>query len=324
MSKDLISVIIPIYNRENFIKKCIDSVIEQENVNTEIILVDDGSSDNSPQICDEYSSSYDNVKVIHNSNHGLSHARNSGLDISTGEYIFFLDSDDYLSPDSLYSLLTALKENDADYVIGNLYRFSEEGELIEYNPFTEKYHNKLIDEKTAWHMCIDLDTVMFVVAWGKLYKRYIWEKLRFPVGKNSEDCFVLPQILDQTNKIYVLDKPIYNQILSNNSIMRSKPNKSLLDSCEANTVEITYLIQKGYYDVALYRFGQGTRRLIYAKKVLKDIELQNRIQSLYTIFVSLADQLFPHVDLKTKIRFILFKTNLSLYSFIQKQASSHS
>lgn len=321
MKKDLISVIIPIYNREKFLKKCIESVISQSEVFTEIILIDDGSSDKSPQICDEYCSLYDNVVVIHNSNHGLSHARNCGLDICNGEYIFFLDSDDFLPANSLSSLLQALKENDADFVIGNLERYSEDGVSKEYIPLSPKYSNKLLSEEKAWHMCVDLDSIIFVVAWGKLYKRFIWEKLRFPIGKTSEDCFVLPQVMNQSSKIFVLDKITYNQILSTDSITRSKPNHNIIDSSESNTVEIAYLISRQYFDVALYRFGQGTRKLIYAKKMLKDVQSQADIKKLYKVYCKLCEKMFFHVNLKTKIRFLLFKTNFTLYTYLREKGA---
>ena len=117
--EDLISVVVPIYNVENYIKKCVDSILSQTYKNLEIILVDDGSPDNCPQICDEYAQKDNRIKVIHKENGGLSDARNAGIDISKGKFITFIDSDDYIEKDYVEVLYNSIKENASDMAIGS-------------------------------------------------------------------------------------------------------------------------------------------------------------------------------------------------------------
>ncbi|MGN1326481.1 MAG: glycosyltransferase family 2 protein, partial [Clostridia bacterium] len=135
-----ITVIMPVYNVEKYLEEAIDSVIYQTYQNLEIILIDDGSTDNSGNICDEYAKKDSHIKVIHQENKGLSGARNTGLDIATGEYIMFIDSDDIFPKDACEKMLKFMEEKDADYIVGNYTNMSEEGEIWEKPIFdTNKY-----------------------------------------------------------------------------------------------------------------------------------------------------------------------------------------
>ncbi len=157
MSNKVITVIIPVYNREKHLDKCINSVLDQDNVNTEIILVDDGSTDRSPEICDNYAKKYDNIVVIHSDNHGVSHARNLALDQTTGDYLTFLDSDDRLAPGALSLLLSNIEKNATDYVVGGFKQFTEEGELCDTSNLPETYSDKVLDKKAFLDMMIYAD-----------------------------------------------------------------------------------------------------------------------------------------------------------------------
>ena len=130
LNKDVVSVIIPIYKAEPYLKKCLDSIAAQTYKNLEIILIDDGSPDNCGRICDEYAANDPRVKVIHKQNGGMSDARNTGLDNATGEYLTFIDSDDYVSENFVDTLLNALRDNDADMSVCSFVYAAEDGRVL--------------------------------------------------------------------------------------------------------------------------------------------------------------------------------------------------
>lgn len=316
----LISVIVPIYNREAFLDRCIRSVLDQERVRTEIVLIDDGSTDSSGAICDRYVAENDNVLVVHNTNHGVSFARNCGLDNASGEYIYFLDSDDYIETDALFTLYTALTENGADMCIGNIEGVDRDGNVLENYPIPKEYTNKVIDSHKAYQMAVDVPGPLPNTITNRLYRKEIWNNLRFPVGKQNEDSFLIPDILERCRAIFVIDRVVYHYSITNNSIMRAKPTLKNLDSTEATLCETKYLIDKGYYDIALFRFGQGTRNLMSFKKVLSGPDAKKKIKEQYKGYCLCTRKLASHVDTKTKARFVLFCASLSLYGVIRKIA----
>ena len=318
MDNKLISVIIPIYNRAEYLDKCIGSVLEQKDVNTEVILVDDGSTDASAQICDKYATEHDNITAIHNTNHGVGHARNCGLDTARGDYIFFLDSDDCIAPDGLISLKKALEDNNADYCVGNIVRYTADGELYDEIKLTPDFSNKLIDEAKAWDIIIDVNSFLIVTVFGKLFRRSLWENLRLPEIPLSEDDYVLPALLSQSSGIYILDKVVYHQYLSPVSLVRTPPTYRILYNSGTILESVKYLISKGYYRVALFRFGDGTRRLIKYRQLLDSKEAKAEIKRQYRGYKAVSGQLAPHVNAKTKVRLAIFRLNLSLYSFLRK------
>lgn len=318
MDNKLISVIIPIYNRAEYLDKCIGSVLEQKDVNTEVILVDDGSTDASGQICDKYAAEHDNITAIHNTNHGVAHARNCGLDAAMGDYIFFLDSDDCIAPDGLINLKKALEDNNADYCVGKIVWYTVDGELYDEIKLTPAFSNKLIDEAKAWDIIIDVNSFLIVTVTGKLFRRSLWENLRLPEIPLSEDDYVLPALLSQCSGIYILDKVVYLQYLSPVSLVRNPPSYRILYSSGTILESVKYLISKGYYRVALFRFGDGTRRLIKYRQLLDSKEAKAEIKRQYLGYKAVSRQLAPHVNAKTKVRLALFRLNLSLYSFLRK------
>lgn len=322
MKSQLISVIIPIYNREKYLHKCVNSVLGQKDVTTEIILIDDGSTDNSLQICNEFAKQHSNILVIHTDNHGVSHARNIGLDNANGDYIFFLDSDDSIVPDALVSLKNALEDNNADYSIGNMALFDRNGDFIDNCHLTEEYRNRIIDEKTLWQSPIKNHFPIHTMIIGMLFKSKLWDKIRFPEGITSEDSYVLLDILDQSPTIYSLDKIVYYHVFTTDSITRSGSSTNLIDSPYVNSRLVEYLIDRKYYDIALERFGQGTRTLITANEVFKDSTSKARIKDIYERYCKLSKLLSPHVSHKCRCRFILFRFSFGIYSRIQKMHSA--
>ncbi|MCQ2610473.1 MAG: glycosyltransferase family 2 protein [Treponema sp.] len=207
-SKPLISIIIPVYKVEEFLPHCIDSVLAQTYKNIEVILVDDGSPDKCPLICDKYAKKSKKVKVIHQKNKGLSAARNSGVKAASGEFIYFLDSDDLISPDCIELLYNAISREGCDISVGKVQKFSDHNEIFiskNNNPIIHKYSStKILDD-----LLINNIEVEYVTAWNKLIPRKILKKIMFPVGKYHEDEFTNWKFYYNTSSICKVEAITY-------------------------------------------------------------------------------------------------------------------
>lgn len=224
----LISIIIPVYKIEKFIDKCINSIISQTYQNLEIILVDDGSPDNCPNICDKYAKMDNRIKVIHKPNGGLSDARNAGIDICKGDYIGFVDGDDYISENMYEHLLEHCIKYNADIAICGIYAIDEDyNNLSIYNPMI--YNQITLSNIQALrHLFLTFD-VNFEVAWNKLYKRDLFfnkDNIRYPYGKLHEDTYTTYKLLYYANNIAVFNEPLYYYVQRNGSIMKRIPSVS--------------------------------------------------------------------------------------------------
>ena len=225
---DLISIIVPVYNSERFLKRCVESLINQSYKNIEIILIDDGSLDGSPQICDEYSASDCRIKVIHKPNGGVSSARNTGLDLCEGQFISFVDSDDYVHPLFLEILYKFIKENNAD--ISQCWsKFVSKD--IDYNCIIIGNNFEIIDRNEALYRCVKKrDALYYCIACVKLFSKEVVKDIRFPEIVNAEDVkFCIDSFL-ASKKIIICNYQLYyyfkhpgsattsNAYLSNNLI----------------------------------------------------------------------------------------------------------
>ncbi len=234
VKNNTISIIIPVYKVEKFLRDCMESVLSQTYENLEIILVDDGSPDSCPEICDEYAKMDERIKVIHKKNGGLSDARNAGLDIAKGAYIGFVDSDDIVTPDMFSELAEAMIKNDADLSVCGFYYINEQGYRLEKEKeiFTQE-KALLTGEECLKHIYFEKNGWKLVPVWNKLYKKEIWETIRFDKGKIHEDEFVFHKIMRQCKKVAILDKPMYGYRKNSNGIMANLNIKSFKDKTEA-------------------------------------------------------------------------------------------
>lgn len=211
----LISVIVPIYKVEDYLPKCVDSILSQTYSHLEIILVDDGSPDRCGEICDEYAERDSRIQVIHKRNGGLSSARNAGIDIARGDYFSFVDSDDWIEPDMYEAMLSAAQEYDVPLVCAG--RFDEDGATGESTPGlcpvkTEAVTGKeLVSKIFRWD---HLDSA----AWDKLYARELFREIRYPVGRVVEDVPTTYRIALLAGKAVTLAKPVYHYLHRENSI----------------------------------------------------------------------------------------------------------
>ena len=212
----MVTVIVPIYNQKRFLNRCIDSIIEQTYKDIEILLVDDGSTDGSDEICEQYKVRDSRVKVIHKPNGGLSSARNIALEDAEGDYITFVDSDDYLANDYVEKSINLCEVNLADISIMNM-KYIPENMNEEISDEIET--NVIILSPEQAIECSLYQILFSCCAPGKLYKKHIFEHIRFPLGKLSEDLAVCHNALACANKIVYSDKIGYYYRQQEKSIM---------------------------------------------------------------------------------------------------------
>ncbi len=292
-----ISVIVPVYNNEKYLHQCIDSILEQSYKNLEIILVDDGSTDGSVQICDEYGQKDDRVKVLHQVNGGISAARNAGLNLASGDYIAFVDSDDFLDKNMYERLLHILQANNADMSVCCFHQIDENGKQFDV-PFsivdevTEPYSVlKRLAEKRGW---------VYVVVWNRLYKREIFDNLRFPVNKLHEDEWVALPIYTSCKKVVFTASAYYYYRVNPNSVMGRKNNIKHLDGVEA-VYNRTLKYQEYGWTELLPSAYFCARNMLEALKNIKikgkaDRERKKEIVNMYRYVMKSADIRFSIKD----------------------------
>lgn len=303
MNNPLISIIIPIYNVEKYLEPCINSVINQTYTNLEIILVNDGSTDHSSYIINKYIKKDSRIKVINKNNGGLSDARNAGIDIATGEYIGFIDSDDLITNNYFETLYGLLNNYGADISICNFTPFNDNKKNFNNSPLDVQ----LIEYTNiqALEQYFDEYYIQMVVAWGKLYKKDFFKNIRFPIGKMREDEFTTYKLLYKANKIVFTTECLYYYLQREDSIMG--PSFSLkreLNFLEALNERYLFYEQKGlkilqkktirwYFNeiVAIYSElikGTGNRsELLKLKRKAKDlykIILQDKFSIVFRIY----------------------------------------
>lgn len=245
----MLSVVVPIYNVENYLKKCVESLVAQTYKIDEIILVDDGSTDKSGKIADQYAERYEQIRVIHKKNGGLADARNAGIDAATGEYIAFVDSDDYIECSMYEELLGIMTSKQADIIKGGVWCEKENGER--YAPYPSGIE-KLWDTKGA---LIELNSYRYfnMSFCDGVFKRSLFEddgtgrgQLRFPFGKLCEDYYLMHQVIARANSIAYSSKPYYHYIQRDNSISRNK--KVNMAPMDASVKQLEFF-QKNYPDL---------------------------------------------------------------------------
>lgn len=317
----LVSVIIPVYNVEQYLDKCVQSVINQTYKNIEIILVDDGSPDKCPKMCDEYSVCDKRIKVIHKSNGGLSDARNAGIDAASGEYITFIDSDDYVEHNYVDLLVKEIIEYNADISCGKHNVIYEDRVIKQFSG-----NHYVLKPEEAFDMMLyhnDMD----VSAWAKLYKKSLFDEVRFPVGRLYEDAATTYRLIDKSEVIVLYSVPIYNYIMRDNSITNNGFSERKLDLI-SSTREMTDYIRIHYPKLT----DGCDRRLVYAylstlTQTLKANNVDKSIINNLTKYIKengkgvLKDPKAPRRDkiaiICNMVSYSFFKVSWSLYQSLR-------
>ena len=227
MSDCLISIIIPVYNAQDYIVKCLDSVSRQTYQNIEVILVNDGSTDGTWDIISDYVMNKDKFVAISKKNGGAAAARNSGLEIAKGEYITFVDADDFISKDYVSTLYDMIRQFDCKVSMVNIKMTSDPDFTFEDN---KNYEVKMLSQKEAMYRCCNKDKIKITVIWGKLYHRSLFDHYRYPEHVTYEDLASTHQLIYAAGGIVETDQVLYAYYMSPNSVMRQNYNLLNLNS----------------------------------------------------------------------------------------------
>ena len=254
-----ITVIVPVYNVENYLEKCLDSLINQTYKNLEIIVINDGSTDNSGEICQEYAQKDNRIVYIEKENGGLSDARNVGLDKMTGSYVTFIDSDDWVELDYVETLYKKIVEYQADIAVGNYYSYNEDEETYYFHIYGDSYYEKVYDNISIFENLYEsqeMKSFALISAWGKLYKAKLFDYLRFDKGKLGEDGYFNQKMYLSVNKVVYLNKGLYAYRQRSGSITNTWTEKWMHALVDAMSERITLLANMGYpleKHLAVYR-----------------------------------------------------------------------
>lgn len=310
-----ISVIVPIYNVEKYLERCIESIINQTYKNLEIILIDDGSPDKCGTICDKYSKMDSRIVVIHKENGGLSDARNAGIKVATGDYISYIDSDDYIDTDMYEYMINELEFQNSDIVICGIYKEFEDGKsYIKTNRSIERLENKEALIRLNSFASFDM------AVWNKLYKKSVIEGIEFPIGKKSEDYFVMYQYFNKSQMISILPDPKYHYLQRENSISRGKNishdyiegSLKQRDFFKENYPEIEFVGNTAYAFSYIATYNRYLKYNIYISKENSQkfkAEVRKYIKDVITN---------PYISRIKKVQAIVFGYSLFVYKVLMK------
>lgn len=266
--EEKISIVVPVYNVEQYLKKCVESILAQTISNIEIILVDDGSTDQSGVICDELSEQDGRIKVIHQKNSGLSGARNTGIEVAQGRYIAFVDSDDYVAEDYIEVMLERLLEYNADISVCGIMRFYENEKIIldDGKRSVSVYNGVQALENNLYQREIENNAV------AKLYKIELFKNIRFPVGKLYEDLGTTYRLLDISGKVVVDTRKKYFYLQRSNSIMYKSFSPRNMDRIYISEQIVKY-VQKEHPE---YISAAVSRLFVASVQVLREIPMTSK------------------------------------------------
>ena len=317
MKNDLISIVVPIYNVEKYLKRCIDSIINQTYKNIEIILVDDGSTDKGPSICDSYKKKDKRIKVIHKKNGGISDARNEGIKITTGSYLMFIDSDDYIDSNMIEELYKNIIKTKADIVICDFVRFDEEKET--FNKYSKKKF--IVEEKDKYNYLFNEYRIPTVVQWNKLFKKEVFKDIEYKKGKINEDEFIVCSELNNAKRISYYLEPFYHYYQRNNSIMGSYNINRFETIFEAYDSQINFFKNKSMdneiINTKLVMFEAITYFLYMANKSnMTKKSLKKYIKKTKSIAKEVLIKYRSNFSLKKQLRFFVYILSPSIYNYI--------
>ena len=313
-AQPLISIVVPVYNVKAFLAKCLDSIVKQTYMNLEIIVVDDGSTDGSEEICDSYAERDGRISVIHKENGGLASARNAGIDLAHGEYIGFVDSDDFIEPFMYEKLLKALLKHSCEIAVCGINYVFDDGTVI---PKANLEPERIFDFQQA---ITEMNTFRLfdMGAWSKLYSRRLFDDIRFPIGKLSEDFFIMYKLFNRSRYVVYVPDACYNYFQRANSITKSK--KINHDFLEAAYEQMLFL-DKNYPDLSIV----GHTSYASAALTVYDSYLKNRVKCpkdfllrCHSIikenesYIRRSDYISP----AKRVQFILYIFNIPVYNVI--------
>mgnify|MGYP002604692224 FL=1 len=314
-----ISVIVPVYRVEKYLPACIDSILNQTFTDFELILVDDGSPDRCPAICDEAAERDARVRVIHQANAGLSAARNAGIEVAHGAWLSFVDSDDYIAPHFCEKLYQTAQRTDADCVMCSVQNVDESGKLI------DSALMRVADEvKTGREVLRKIgrdDVTPYLTAWNKLYRRKLFNTLRYPAGRQNEDVFVFAELFCQVQRAVCVAEPLYFYRKRIGSIMNSVVTLRNLDEMWAYVNCFEHLQQDDEESTL-----KETEKRVFAKltgvyyRVTEEDRHSNKMKQAKKAQWNIAMRLMKQgqLDLRSLARTLLFQALPGVYGLRMK------
>ena len=320
-----ISVIVPVYNVEHYLSKCINSILNQTFKDFELILVNDGSTDNSLNICKKYLKKDNRIKIISKTNGGLSEARNYGLNKAIGKYVCFIDSDDFVEQDYLSELYHTSERLDADITICGFYTVDEEYKRIDTAFLNEpKDIQKMSGQNVVKYLYRENSTVN-VVAWNKLYKRSLFENLRYEVGRFFEDEYMIVPVLWKAKNVSFVRIPLYNYLQRSDSIMHTNLNlKKVKDAIDFQKQRISFF--HSVYRIDLEKLAIQNYRYSIIKLMMNDncrtnpklkVDLQSDFRKYNFSFkansiIQNVENILGYIDIGIAARTVSFFKNIRL------------
>lgn len=303
---ELVSVIVPIYNVEAYLERCVESILQQTYEHIEIILVDDGSPDRCGSMCEEYAKKDNRIKVLHKKNGGLSDARNAGLEMAKGKYVLFVDSDDLIKKELVESCVQTAEKNSSDIVIFDFNRVEENEEIV----------TTMEIEKSGTYTLESEPRILFgsPSAVNKLFRRDLFIKtgIRFPVGKYYEDLGTIPKLLLLADKIDYIKESYYDYMIRSGSIMTAaKFEKNYEDRTEMLNGILDFYKEKNVYE-KFYKELEYLAVLNGYFAPSRDLILQNRKSPVIKKFKNYIHEIFPD-----------FKKNIYLNRYLSKKDKWH-
>lgn len=321
ISEELISVIIPVYKVGKYLDKCVESVVGQSYQNLEIILVDDGSPDNCPIMCDTWAERDSRIKIIHKANGGLSDARNAGMAIATGEFMGFVDSDDWISPDMYQHLHDLMVTDDSDIAACGVEMVWEDGRAS-YR--LTKSGCCVLNQEEAMRAIIE-ESWLKQPVWYKLYKTELIRDILFPVGKYHEDVFWSYQAVAKAEKVSVSDRLGYYYVQHGGSIMGERYSLKRLDAIDAKKNRIIFIHEHFPAMETLTQIDLLFSCMYHGQMAIKYLENQERRQAFTLLENTVVYCPMPHGDeyekrsIMQKFWMRLAKRNLGLTCWIRSR-----
>ena len=295
MVRPLISVVVPVYKVEAFLDRCVESIRAQSYSRLEIVLVDDGSPDRCPALCDAWAARDERIRVLHKENGGLSDARNRGMELVTGDYVLFVDSDDYLAPDAVEYLLSLLESGETDLAVGG-YRIVHGSDEV-FSGQTEGEPLRFSPEEACLALMGYHYTMPLVTAWGKLIPAEIVRANPFPKGRLHEDEATTFRYYDQCRGVVLGGREIYAYYQNPGSITHTPTERNRRDALLAFEEQVAYFGERGEERL---RLGAADRLL----NVLVDLaDKGDPVCRRYLDQGRAAPYLLPGTRLKTRIRY---------------------
>lgn len=322
----LVSVIVPVYNMEKLLTRCIDSILGQTYSNIELILIDDGSKDNSGEICNAYQEKDNRVTALHKSNSGVADASNMGLDHASGDYIAFVDSDDYISKDMIQKLIDVQEQTNADIVQTGMTRVNDKNAVTHIQSFEPAV---ILSTEEIIREFFNGRSILLCLA-AKLFSRHLFDGYRFESGRNIIDILAMPELLRRSDKYAITDGADYMAYFREESVSRGLFTDTTYDDCKhylsswADFLEKYYSDKKEYMAMIYYR---AAYEMAYKYSLLvKSPYVTNKSQKkreMRKLFLSnyqnlLKSEYFSEVEKKKKFAFRLFSISPALFQMAMK------